>query len=379
MTDWYNLKFLESTTNLSNVLKRSFGFEASAVVARDITVALQQGRLFFEQAQASPIQIRPLLVYYGVLSFARAVTMGTQNIALVGIVPSHGISDNGTPTSIENLSLIVRKNGTFQQFNDAIAPLSRLHYIEQNMPKSFARPFDPAAPLEKQTISILDILSRLPEAHGAIDESRTADPNYLLVDVRPYQLNSWHLRLDERVLIENRETLLALIGTLRHRYPFLKQWRLQSAQLAHNRTRLMFDNQSANMGDDLSEPNLVRLDETTYTSAIDHTGGGQNYVPAPDILPPLTGGYGNHSLQTAIRPLHGVVLNEFSLLLLGSYLLSSLVRYRPELWQHALSRSSTIDFPSDDRLLSAIERFVGTVLSSFPPFVVSVLDYKGHH
>ncbi|GAU80335.1 YaaC family protein [Bosea sp. BIWAKO-01] len=379
MTDWYNLKFLESATNLSNVLKRSFDHELSVIVARDVTVALQQGRLFFEQAQESPIQIRPLLVYYGVLSFARAVTMAVKNIPLAEIVPSHGISDAGAPTSVEGLSLTVKKNGTFQQFNDVIAPLSRFYYSEHSMPQSVVRPFDLAAPLEKKTITILDILSRLSEPHGAIDESRIAEPNYLHVDVRPYQLNSWHLRLDERPLIENRENLVALVSSLRDRYPFLKHWRLQSAQLAYNRTLLMFDNRSENMGDDLSEMELIRLDETTYKSAVDRTGGGENYVRPEDILPPLTGGYGQYTLRTAVRPLHGVALNEYPLLFLGSFLLSSLVRYRPELWQHALSRSNTTDFPADDRSLSAIERFVGTVLASFPPFVVSILDYRGNH
>lgn len=305
--------------------------------------------------------------------------MGTQNIGLSGMVPSHDIGEHGSPVSIEQLSLVVRKKGTFQQFNDAIAQLSRLHYVEMSMPRSILRPFDMAASLENRTISILDILSRLPEAHGAIDESRIAEPNYLLVDVRPYQLKSWHLRLDERVLIENRETLIALIRSLRERYPFLQQWRLQSAQLAYNRTLLIFDNQSAGMGDDLSDLNLIRLTETIYTNIIDHTGSGENYLSAAEIIPPLTGGYGNSFLRAAIRPLHGVVLNEFSFLFLGSFLLSSLVRYRPELWQHALSRSSNIEFPADDRMISSIERFVGTVLAAFPPFVVSILDYKGHH
>lgn len=380
MSDWYNIKFLESPTNLSNVLTRSFGNTPSTIIARDITVAIQQGRLFFEQAQESPIQIRPLLVYYGVLSFARAVTMAVKNIPLSDIVPSHGISDNGTPTSIEDLSLTIRKNGTFQQFNDAIAPLARFYYYDSGMmPRSMVRPFDDATTLKDREVTIEDILTRMSGHYKAISGSRFTASNCLPVGIHHATLNRWSLRIDAPTLIESREALNALVGSLRDDYPFLKDWRLQSVSLAYNRTLLLFDNQSANVVDDMDEKELIRIDETTYTSALDHTGGGPNYVPPETILPPLTGGYGNQSFREAVRPLHGVILNEYSLYFLGSFLLSSLVRYRPQIWQHALSRSSTVDFPADDRSLPVIEYFVDRVLSSFPPFVVSILDYNGQH
>jgi len=44
-------------------------------------------------------------------------------------------------------------------------------------------------------------------------------------------------------------------------------------------------------------------------------------------------------------------------LMLG--LLSSLVRYRPQIWQNAISRSVTAQSPADDRSLSLIETVFG--------------------
>ena len=40
------------------------------------------------------------------------------------------------------------------------------------------------------------------------------------------------------------------------------------------------------------------------------------------------------------------------------YLLSTLVRYRPLLWMHAISRSVIAEAPADDKMLSLIERFL---------------------
>lgn len=86
----YDLTFLESTTNVRAYAKRAFGKEPNAKVGRDISVSIQQGRLFFEAAEPAPLQIRPLLVYYGVLSFARALTAAIKNVE---------ISELSTPTA----------------------------------------------------------------------------------------------------------------------------------------------------------------------------------------------------------------------------------------------------------------------------------------
>jgi hypothetical protein len=80
-----------------------------------------------------------------------------------------------------------------------------------------------------------------------------------------------------------------------------------------------------------------------------------------------------------MQPINGVKLNEYSLQFLGSFLLSSLVRYRPQIWQHAISRSFTEPRPADDRSLSLIEKFLNEVLIGFPEMVVRVIDYVRTH
>jgi hypothetical protein len=60
--DWYDIKFLESATNVRRLLARSTGRTPSASIAREIAVCIQQGRLFFKTAALAPIQIKPLQI-----------------------------------------------------------------------------------------------------------------------------------------------------------------------------------------------------------------------------------------------------------------------------------------------------------------------------
>ena len=80
-TDWYDIS-LESATNVRQLIKRSTDRQLSTSIAREISVSIQQGRLFFEAAAGAPIQIRPLLIYYGVVGFAQAVIVARKNASL---------------------------------------------------------------------------------------------------------------------------------------------------------------------------------------------------------------------------------------------------------------------------------------------------------
>jgi hypothetical protein len=70
----------------------------------------------------------------------------------------------------------------------------------------------------------------------------------------------------------------------------------------------------------------------------------------------------------------GQYVSEFSLHYMALFLLSSLVRYRPQTWMHAISRSVVADMPADDQSLSLIERFLDINSSEIPDMVVSVLN-----
>src|SRR5215831_7337854 len=91
--DWYDIKFLESASNVRRVLKKATGRMPSATVATEIGVCIEQGRSFFELAQSAPLQIRPLQLYYGLLSFAKAVIIARTSNSIATIDQTHGLSD----------------------------------------------------------------------------------------------------------------------------------------------------------------------------------------------------------------------------------------------------------------------------------------------
>lgn len=73
------------------------------------------------------------------------------------------------------------------------------------------------------------------------------------------------------------------------------------------------------------------------------------------------------------------MLSEFALQFCAAFILSSLVRYRPQIWQHALSHSASEDHPTDDRALSLIEKFLEIVLADFPKLVEKAIDRANSH
>jgi hypothetical protein len=91
---------------------------------------------------------------------------------------------------------------------------------------------------------------------------------------------------------------------------------------------------------------------------------------------PLSGGYVHSAGTYAMQPINDVRVHEYALQILGTFLLSSLVRYRPQIWQNAVSRSFTAQSAADDRALSLIEKFLDDTLSGFPAMVVRVIDYQ---
>jgi hypothetical protein len=366
----YDLTFLESTNNIRAHAKRAFGREPNAKVGRDISVSIQQGRLFFEAAEPAPLQIRPLLVYYGVLSFSRALTAAIKNVEISDLEHSHGLKDVGNPTSIEDLRLTLQESGTFQEFNNALAPLARYYYFHHSMRKSVPNPFQTAEGLIGQEVSIVDVLSRIPALHRTFARTFSHQTKCVMMTHYTPQDIRTTLRIDDPFLATDREKLVELITRLRADYPFLKNWRLDNVQIAWDNSILEFDNARFDY-DDISPDIIKQLFDGNFQCI---STAHQHFAEPISILPPMAGGFDKNAYSWAIQPIGGVILSEYSLQFLGTFLLGSLVRYRPQIWQHALSKSATQQWPADDRSLSLIEQFIDGVLDSFPKLVVNLLE-----
>src|SRR5262249_27147509 len=212
--DWYEIKFLESADNLKAIVQASVGRAPSTGVANEIAVCIQQGRLFFEAASDAPPQIQPLLVFYGVAGFAKAIVLARKVARLCTLVQSHGLTDKSQQNiTLDGLELKFEKNGTFQHFNDAIGPLGRIRYYDKFMPKWLSHGFDTASGLEERTINITDILSRIPKLQRVYERTFQKPANTI-----SFMLNFGHdpsqveLRIDDdKEHFSDKATLKAIV------------------------------------------------------------------------------------------------------------------------------------------------------------------------
>lgn len=377
--DWYDIKFLESATNVRELISNSKSRKLSAGIAREIAVCIQQGRLFFEAAAEAPIQIKPLQIYYGVVAFAQAVIVATKCNSLSTLARAHGLTDiTKNDAAIEGLTLRVESSGTFQEFNDAISPLGRIWYFDNSMSNWYEKPFDVTTELSGQTIAITDILARVPGLSDKFSQTFGSPGKAIPISLYFSEPHTGHctLRIDDSFLFTDRASLIGFVKKLRAEYPFLARWRFTDAVLAWDNSIINFDNAGGRMDDDLSEESLIQVNNNGFATNRAITSDVQSTVPAAEILVPLSGGYVGSTQTYAMQPIKNVKLNEYALQFLGAFLLSSLVRYRPQIWQNAISRSVTAQGAADDRALSLIEKFLDDTLSGFPDMVVRVIDYQ---
>jgi len=163
VSDWTHIRFLEIAENLKHPLK-AITRTPSTSLAREVGVCPQQGRLFFQSAERSGLEIRPLLLFYGTLAFAKALVVGRNQQSLSTLPKSHGVWDVSSPNAcLTELTVRIGSSGTFQRFNDVAAQLNQFEYYDQeSMPQGFTLPASGSAQLQNFQFTLQDILSRIP-------------------------------------------------------------------------------------------------------------------------------------------------------------------------------------------------------------------------
>lgn len=372
--DWHLLQFLESSENLRKTIARHHGWRPSDARAREIAACLRQGRLFYETGATSPTDISPLQLFYGMVAFAKALTLVCDRTkGLSALVHGHGIQDDSAANSrLEELAASIDERGTLSEFNNVVAGRNRLCYFdEENHPRSIIIPCSDSAAISGLRFTFKDILSRVPGVEGLYTATTGESANTSPVAIQAPNIpeNKWSIRIDDLRGYEDRDGLRAIVGELRARFPFLAAWRVLEAQRAWGRSIIQFVNVTPE-GDDLAEGVLFAV-------------GGAFYVP-PELvnagrfenverhLDPISGGFGGS--VSAIAPLHGFNLSEYTLHYAALFMLSSVVRYRPQTWMHVLSRAVTQERPADDSMLALVELLLDRNQYQIPNFVAELIN-----
>ncbi|MFA5239308.1 MAG: YaaC family protein [Phycisphaerae bacterium] len=378
----YDSKFLESTDNLKRVVKKSLGLELNSEVAKGAAICLRHGRLYFEAAEKSPMEIKPLLIFYGIVNYSKGLVIARNLMKIEALPQAHGLRDISSQTSrLKELTVKSEGNGTFQQFNDSICKLDYVDYKNARLNRYdyITVPTAESSSLENRELTLKDILARMHRLASLYSETFCEDAKTIHCDIsysdRQYRLAE--LRITAGDTFNDAESRTHIIDNLKARYPFLEKWCLIEA-----------------CGDsDHSFFKFINFDESSC-AVISNKGGemvnGQYDVGSSiimglrskqykcvnfwDITQP-TGG-SPESGTYLIEPFDKIWISEFSLYYLGMFLLSSLVRYRPQIWMHSLSRLATSDLPSDDAALALVEKFLEDTLNVFPSAVVKAMSMK---
>jgi uncharacterized protein YbcV (DUF1398 family) len=378
--DWYEIKFLESSSNLKELIKQSVGRQPSTKIANEIAVCVQQGRMFFEAAASSPLEIKPLQIFYGIVGFAKAVVLARNVTSIETLDQSHGISDISSQNArLHEINVKIQERGIFQQFNNVIAKIGCISYSVNFNIKKEMKYFDEANTFIGKKITLKEILARIPYLESLYE--RTFGESAKVVQVGFAYWNDYNgyvdIKIFDQEIFTGRESLKKIVHKCYIKYPFLKDWCLAEAFNTWDKSTLVFGNIAKKGIDEFSEEFLVENDGQFMAARSLKTNLTYERRNFTEIIQPMTGGFTN-SHTHIIEPYKGLYISEFSLHFLGTFLLSSLVRYRPQIWRYAISRSFTHESPADDRALALIERYLDLSLREFPQMVVSALEFNSN-
>lgn len=333
--------------------------------------------MFYERASDTPLEIRPLLLYYGLVAFTKALVVATKLQPLSTLRHAHGLTD-ASPHGcrLRDLRLSIDSAGTFQEFNDVVAPLSRFCYFGADMRPTAAHiPSANTKDLTGRCWGLKDILSRIPGLEdlyrATFNEECNTESLGVYFDAR--SADFCEIKIYDRRIFSDLQELRSFVQDWRDRYPFLTQWRFVSGTRAWGRSFLVFVNIEKSgvdeFGGDQLEPGNGGFQNTTNF----HRDESFPRIPVHSILAPMGGGVSGVT-PYAIAPLDGLYPSEFALQYLSLFLLSSVVRYRPDTWAHAISRSVLADKPADDELVALLERFLEVNASDIPTLILKALN-----
>ena len=213
----------------------------------------------------------------------------------------------------------------------------------------------------------------MPSLASLYEQTFRAPAKSMVLTLTPWMGNQWELRIDDPSTISTFEEVSGLVVNWRSRFPFLKKWIFQRAERAWGNSILFFTNRLLIDNEAELDPLRFYQNEKGFLPALaPRTAEPTELIDILDLLEPLGGPISGWPV--AIAPLeNNTYLNVYSLHYMALFLLSSLVRYRPNVWVHAISRSVSDVMPADDSALAVIETLLDHNSTEIPTLVAEVL------
>ncbi len=168
---WSQLSLYESHDLVRNFFTERHGRQLSQEKAYEIIANISQGRSYFESARQASDLVRPLLLYYGVLSLSRGLILFRDVTARrASLQPSHGLSHahwkSDLSERIDTLTdrEILITTGTFPELCRVTANTERAVVMGSRLGESVLWTRSGTSDLKARTsVSVRDLLKRLPE------------------------------------------------------------------------------------------------------------------------------------------------------------------------------------------------------------------------
>lgn len=332
---WNLLLFYESWKNVKRTYEQQFPEEDFPKnKAHDISYLIKQARNYFKVARTSDFTVRPLLVYYGVYSLAKAVVL-YKNRSKGGIldVQGHGSSADinkclQMKSSLDKTSAVLsNKNGVFIDFNNCMRKKQVVANINgKNEPKVYH--FEPFSELEGLSVTLKEIWGRLPDLITAYFRTYFNKPKCIRGGEKERKAKLIYEFKNMGKLNFEKKEIEKIFS------PVFDSAEFQEVNKGHGPVIFRFSTQE------------------------------KRYIPMFRSL------YNSNTYY--IAPLKEKLIEESSLLYLGSYILGMIVRYDPTRWV------KMIDGRKDGRLYPIIKKFIELLELKFPILILNELSFSEH-
>jgi len=295
---WNYLRYWENEENLKEYYKINTGYKSNSVRLKHVSLCLNHARSYFEASKTANINIRPLIQFYGISCFAKAIVLFHAKgnpCKISSLQTGHGLQldSNSVNNGLSQILVEVNSSGTFSQFNDVI---KNQGYFEANCLgvgwKFLKYKSSNSSSILKKKICIKDLFACLPEIamhyflnYGERNNTFLLKKVTLDLDKRILSLNVVDFDMTSYTKVKNE-----ILG---HHFP-------SRPELHHLESQVSFD---------------------------------KACLP---IYRALTGE------QYLIGDIEKTTLNEMSVFYQLSFVLGMLVRYRPDVWDHIVSREGNL-------------------------------------
>jgi YaaC-like Protein len=338
--------YLEDPANLRVHLKKYAGFEPNTAQSKDISVCLSQGRELLQSARQAGLRVRPLIAFYAMHSLAKAVALAYgRPKRLIDFPAAHGLRDlpGIHSSSVEDIKIAVTKQGIFQSFVEALRLTTGFPIQHMQGAHCWAPlPTSSSEDLEGLEVTLKDLFARLP---GVGDFFRLAfgEPPWIArASSRIDRLSSDRSKLSILLWVEASGITTDWARSLN---PKLQQWGV----IDSNSNRVTFSNFPPNA-------NYINIEEEM----------AKLLLPIEPLLFPME--ITANGEAVILGSFSNLTLPDLAIQYMVSFLLSSIARYRPELWDGFVGASS-----KDSKYRVIVEKFFDLMFERYPLQILTVL------